>query len=225
MRCRCVRCRSLRRRMRRHASAIRGCRFRHSRAVRGLERIEREQVLQVREDQFLMLLLVVQAELDEIERFHRQRAAGEQRAHALVHVRAVAQHLVETRAREHPALRPRILLADAVVIRVEEETERGIEGPVRRVAALEHEGLEEPGGVREVPLHRARVRHGLQRAILRAQALRQALARLANRGETLCQLALGERRVVGFHPSPVGLRARFLTGLYARTVHAGSLAA
>ena len=75
----------------------------------------------------------------------------------------------ERRARQQSALRARVLGADAVVIRVEQHAKGGIERAIPGEVRLEHEGLEEPAGVRQVPLHRTRVGHRLDRAIFRRQ--------------------------------------------------------
>ena len=56
--------------------------------------------------------------------------------------------------------------ADRVVVRVEEHAERGMKGLALRIAPGENERLEEPRGVREMPLRRARLGHRLDRAIL-----------------------------------------------------------
>ena len=89
--------------------------------------------------------------------------------HALVDLGAVALHLGQRRPRHQAALRPRILLADALVVAVEEHPEAGVEGPEAGLEALEQEGLEEPGDVREMPLGRARVGHRLHLAVLGRQ--------------------------------------------------------
>jgi hypothetical protein len=134
------------------------------------ERIAREQVLEVGEDELLVLLFVLQSELEQVGR-HVVR--GEQLENGVIDVTPVREHVVEARAREHAALGARVLVAYGVVIGIEQY-------PVRRVEALvarplrEQEGFKEPGGVREVPLRRARVGHRLQRAILGRKSGRES---------------------------------------------------
>jgi hypothetical protein len=111
-----------------------------------------------------VLLLVVQAELHDLAH-GGVGPALEERQHPSVHVAAVGHHLGERRAREKPALGTRIRVAEALVVGVEERAELRLEGPVAR-SALEHQGLEEPAGVGQVPFHGARVGHGLERAVL-----------------------------------------------------------
>src|SRR5829696_4706674 len=60
-------------------------------------------------------------------------------------------------------------LADGVVVRVEEIAISRVEDPVLRHMRLQYEGLEEPGGMREMPLRRARIGHGLDGAVLGRQ--------------------------------------------------------
>src|SRR5688572_6889875 len=60
-------------------------------------------------------------------------------------------------------------LADGVVVRIEEVAVSRVEDPVLRHMRLQYEGLEEPGGMREMPLRRAGIRHGLDGAILGRQ--------------------------------------------------------
>src|SRR6267143_4978179 len=65
--------------------------------IRGLLRIAREQVLQVREDELLMLLLVMQAQLDQPSDWRRS-LCGEDGAHGRVDVIAIGEHLLEAGA-------------------------------------------------------------------------------------------------------------------------------
>ena len=146
--------------------------------VRGTQRVRAEGELQVRDDQLLVLLLVVQAEFD--AGANLVVAAREQRPHGLVHVRPVGVHLLHGRPRQRAALRPRERLADAVVVGVEERLEALGERPVPLPEGLEQEGLEEPGGVREVPLGRARVVHRLHAVVVHRQGTTQHFRLLTN---------------------------------------------
>ena len=120
-------------------------------------------MLGVGEHQLLVLLLVVEAELDDRgERLAAAVGACQQLEHLLVDVGAVGEHVVERRARQQPALRPRVLGPDLLVVRIEQDAELGMERPVVGPAGRDDEGFEEPAGVREVPLGRARVVHRLR---------------------------------------------------------------
>lgn len=62
-----------------------------------------------------------------------------------------------------------MLVADGVVIGIEEHPEGRLERPEIRFMALQDQGLEKPGGVPEVPLGRAGVGHRLDAAVFIAE--------------------------------------------------------
>ena len=111
-----------------------------------------------------------------------QRIMKEQRLHARVDLPAPGMHLGQGRARQQAPLRARMLRPHALVVAVEEHAERGIEGLEAGLEALEQEGLEEPGGMRQVPFGRAGLGHRLQLAILGRQRRGQRRAARAHRG-------------------------------------------
>ena len=115
-----------------------------------------------------MLLLVLQAELHQA-RGGMCRVVGDatdQPPHRVVHVGAVPVDLAHRRASHEPALRPAMAFAGLHVVRVEEVGVSRVGGAIRRVERREHEGLEEPARMREVPLGRAHVRHRADDVIL-----------------------------------------------------------
>jgi hypothetical protein len=152
------------------------------RAIGGPQGALAEGVLEIGEHQLLVLLLVVEAELHHPQQTGRVVGPALQPREQLpVDGRAEAHHLVEGRAREETAPGTGVLGTHRVVIGVEQEAVVGVEGAAPGPGPLEHEGLEEPGGVGQVPLHRARVGHGLERAVLRGERGAERLARGANR--------------------------------------------
>jgi len=153
--------------------------------------VDGQQVLHVGEQQFLVLLLVVQAEFDQAQRV---RAVGvfDEVGDARVHLLAPLPHGGEVGPREQAALRSREGLADALVVAVEEHAERGVERLEALLEAFEHEGLEEPRDVREVPFGRAGIGHGLGLAVLGRERRGQRAAAFAHR----CVVAR-EPRAVG----------------------------
>ena len=159
-----------------------GARARHvtRRPVRGPHRVLKERVLDVREQELLVLHLVVQSELDAVDDLGAARSF-ERGAHALVDRSPVVQDFGHRGAREHAAPVARMTVAHGVVIRVEEEREAGVIRRRLRKKGREHELLEKPGGVGEVPLHGARVRHGLNRHVLVRERLDEGLG-TASRG-------------------------------------------
>src|SRR5262249_22454336 len=115
--------------------------------VRGAERVLRERVLDVREDQLLVLLLMVEADLDDL-RDLGVPALPEltERARELrVDVRAIAIDLLDRGPGEEPSPGTAVAVAHGVVIRVEQVAIPRVirRDPQRR----EDERLEEPGGV------------------------------------------------------------------------------
>jgi hypothetical protein len=86
---------------------------------------------------------------------------------------AVAHHFLERRARQQPALGSRLAGAGSLVVGVEAIGEAFIQRAKARKMRLQHERLEEPGGMRQVPLGGAGVVHRLDDLIFRAQRLCQ----------------------------------------------------
>ena len=111
-----------------------------------------------------MLLLVVEAKLEPPTRITVERAVQECMRYPGIDRCAIRVDPVQARPREHAAPRSLDPRADRFVVAVEQERVRRIE----RLAA-QHERLEEPRGVREVPLRRARVRHRLDDVVLGRQ--------------------------------------------------------
>ena len=168
------------------AGAAAACRARRRRAgvIAGLQRVRSEGVLDVGEQQLLVLLFVVQAEGD--RRGDRgcdgpASAVFQQPADRLVDVAAIGVDLVERRAGEAAAARPIVLRPDTLVVRVEEKLEGRVERPVVGQVRLQHERLEEPGRVGEVPLGGAGVRHRLHPLVLGRKRRRQLEGARADR--------------------------------------------
>jgi hypothetical protein len=158
-------------------------------------------VLDVGEQQFLMLLFVLQAELDQrVDRWVVRR--GEQRRHALVDLRTIGLDLGQAGTRDEAALRPRMLLAHLVVVAVEQHPVVGVERLEAALVALEHEGFEKPRHVRQMPLGRADVGHrlhlrvGLGQRLGQEQRLRAHL-RIAAGQRAGLDLRTGQRMVHG----------------------------
>ena len=90
-----------------------------------------------------------------------------------------------------PRCGARMLVADGVVVGVEQHRTR-VEGRVAGSVRREHERLEEPRRVREVPLGRARVGHRLHDAVLGRQRRRE---RERLRADVARSVARAARRV------------------------------
>ena len=124
-------------------------RRRIERGIGRLKRILRQRGEDVGEEQFLMLLLVLDAESDQLERVRRKRGKrGHQR---LVDRAAPVTDFVEARPADHAAPRALVALALAFVIAVEEIGPTLVVEAVAGVMVAQDEGFEEPGRVGEVP--------------------------------------------------------------------------
>jgi len=117
-------------------------------------------VQDVGQQQFLVLLLVVAAQLDERQCFGG--GVGQQVGQRGVHMGAVGLDLGEAGAAQQPALRAGVAGAQAFVIGVEEPRPALVEDFVVGQVRHQPHGFEEPGRVRHVPLRRAGVGHGLE---------------------------------------------------------------
>jgi hypothetical protein len=148
-----------------------------------LQRVDREQVFQIGEHQLLVLLFVLQAQFDQRQGLVAA-GAGDQLGHARVHLGAPPMHAGQVGPGHQAALGARKGLAHAVVEAAKGRVKRRKAG----LEALQHKGLEKPGGVRQVPFHRAGIWHGLGLAVLGRQGGGDRLAALAD-----AQVAGGER--------------------------------
>lgn len=79
----------------------------------------------------------------------------------LVNVLAIAVDLIHRGPRQQAALRTRPTRADRLVVRVEQHAVLRVERAVVLQMRREDEGFKEPAGMRQVPLHRTGVGHGL----------------------------------------------------------------
>ena len=129
-------------------------------------RIQGQHVLDIREDQLLVLLFVVQPQHDYILRCRIEITGIEQPQHLFVDMGAVGQNFIKRRPGNQAPLRPRMHIPDRVVVGVEQVVIRVIQP--RHAVGFQDEALEEPGDVREVPLGGAHVGHRLHDGILLA---------------------------------------------------------
>ena len=165
-------------------------RRRHSpgRPDRGAQRILEKGRGQVHQHQFLMLMLVIEAERDQIRGQLVDRAEQ-----GRVHRRPPVPHLVERRPGDHPSLRARVPLAFALIIRVEEVGVALVIGLVASQMIAQHEGFEEPGGVGQMPFRRRGVGHWLERGIRVRERRGDGEAEATHRRVARCQIVAGFR--------------------------------
>src|SRR5215470_11586397 len=105
-----------------------------SSAVCRTERIRAEVVLEVGDEQLLVLLLVMQAQLDHRGDWTEVGSALEQGSDRLVDVRAIREDLGDGRPRQRPSRDSLELRTGAVVVRVEQHRVTLVQRPVRGVA-------------------------------------------------------------------------------------------
>ena len=99
----------------------------------GRSGLQDKQVLEIRQHQFLVLLLVMEAELDQASLRPGSRAArAKQVRDAFIDVMRGRRGSFERRARQQPTFRPPVPRTDRLVVGVEEIAEPLIERPVAR---------------------------------------------------------------------------------------------
>jgi hypothetical protein len=137
-----------------------------------VEGVGEESVLDVGGDEFLVLLLVVEAEDDAAGGFGVGGELGcgfEESGDRRVDVGAVGEDVGDGRAREAGAEGFGGHVAEGVVVGVEEPVEVWVEVLVGGDEFAEDEGLEEPGGVGEMPLGGAGLSAGLDHHVFRRE--------------------------------------------------------
>ena len=158
----------------------------------------REGVQDVGQHQFLMLLLVIEADFHQ-RRDRRERVlAGlvKEFHHGRVDMPAIGGDFVGAGAGQMAALVAGMPRSGADIIGIEQ---KGIVRMKRLVALAvfaEQELLEEPGGMGAVPFRRAGVRHRLDQLILRRQGGGAALGLVSDGKEGFHQI-LGEAAGIG----------------------------
>jgi len=158
-------------------------------AVRRLQRIAPQRVLDVGQQQFLVLLFVLQAQLQVLQCLFAEIAIGQARQHLLIDVPAIVAHLLQRGPRQQAAAWAGMGGAEALVVAVEQE----IPGRIPRLVAThagQHEAFEEPGGVGQVPFGRAGIVHALQHRVFSAERCGQLLAAPTHVGEVAGEFTL-----------------------------------
>ena len=146
---------------------LHGCLQISSGVVARFEWLSAESIQQIHQQQLLMLLFVMESQFGH----GMQLLAGtlEQLFQPDIDPSAPGHHLLNRGSGEQPPFRPGMPFTDSFVIGVELVTPAGITGGVSRQMRLQQKGLEEPGGVGQMPFRRAGVLHALQHQILRFQ--------------------------------------------------------
>ena len=158
----------------------------------------REGVQDVGQHQFLMLLLVIEADFDQRRERPQRVLAGlvEEFHHGGVDMPAVGGDLVGARTGQMAALVAGVARAGADIVGIEQIGVIGVKRLVARAVLAEQELLEEPGGMGAVPFRRARVRHRLDQLVLGRQRRGAALGLVSDRQIGFHQI-LGEAAGIG----------------------------
>ena len=157
----------------------------HAGPDRRREWVHREMMEDIGEEEFLMLLLMMTAERDEV--LHIRGQIGQSRQQRRIHSLAISEDLVERGTRQHPPTRPRVALPLGLVIAVEQERPAFVEQLIAGHMIAQHERLEEPGCVGEMPFGGRRIVHRLDRRIGIRKRCDKIGAERPNRGETRCE--------------------------------------
>jgi hypothetical protein len=147
--------------------------------IAGVERVGEESVLDVGGDEFLVLLLVFEAEddaLDGVAFYCFLQEAG----HAGVDVPAIGEDGFERGAREGCAEFLFGHVPEGVVVAVEEPAEVGMEGLIAGEELAENKGFEEPAGVGEVPFDGAGLGRRLDHHVFRREGSTEMLCGLTH---------------------------------------------
>ena len=151
-------------------------------AVNRAQRITRQGVLEVGEDELLMLLLVMQPQDERGPDLSELRLIGpiEKRFHPAVDGRAVVIDLGHRRPGEQAAPIARDTLAHGVVVRIKEIGILRIDWRFAGLFRRQDESLEEPRGMGQVPFDGAGVGHGLDDVVFRLQRRAEGLGGAAH---------------------------------------------
>ena len=158
----------------------------------------REGVQDVGQHQFLMLLLVVDADLDQRRDRRQGVLAGlvKEFHHRGVDMPAIGGDLVGAGPGEVAALVAGVARSGGDVVGIEQEGVVRVKGLVALAVLAEQELLEEPGRMGAVPFRGAGVRHRLDQLVFRGQRGGAALGLVADREEGFRQL-LGQAAGIG----------------------------
>ena len=142
--------------------------------------------LDVGDEQFLVLLFVVQADCEDRLHFIEQFVirAFQQFLNVRVDRLPEAIGFGDRRTRDQPAEVAPVHVARGIVVGVKKIGVLRNHRAVARHPNLQNEGLKKPAGVREMPFRRADVRHRLHDVIFRFERLTEAFGKIADLAKT-----------------------------------------
>ena len=133
--------------------------------------IDREYMLDVGQDEFLVLLLVAETDLDEEIEVLVAAFFGDQIEHRVVDVLAIGEDLVHRRACQQATVGTWVHSSDGVKIGIQDIVEVLVKPVVGLRVFLENEALPKPRNVRKMPFRRADVWHALHDVVLWLEVL------------------------------------------------------
>ncbi len=156
------------------ARSLAGARRLPFRVVNRIGRILREGVQDIGDQQFLVLLLVMQADFDNAEHMRgiRGRHVVDQPLDRRVDMGAISGYVLAVRPGDQSALRPRMARTGGDVVGIEQKRKALVENLVARIVRHQQKLLEKPGDVRAVPFRRTGVGHRLHDLVLGRQMRR-----------------------------------------------------
>ncbi len=185
------------------------------------QRVLREQVQDIGQQQFLMLLFMIAAEFDQFGDGRRQVFLHE-RGHRAVDMIPVRSDRLERRAGDHAPSWTRLTSADALIVGVEQEIELRIERAVAGEILFQNHSLEKPCRMREMPFCRARIGHRLHGRVGVGQWRAEASARFANRLIVRAEIGVSLHRTMGHRYTHAVLVLFVGRPVHAEASHMGS---
>ena len=98
-----------------------------------------------------------------------------QRQHLRIDCRTVSHHMSQRRPAQQAALGSRVACTYLLVVGVEEHAKAGVKRAMSKLVCRENKGFEKPAAMRQMPLGRAGIGHGLHAGIFSGQRCGQPL--------------------------------------------------
>ncbi len=169
------------------------------RPIGWLKRVLGERCQYVGQEQLLMLLFVIDAQLGELQR--NRRKSGQRLLKRIIDRNAPGANVIKAGSADHAAPRTGVTLTFALIIAVEEVGPALVMQAITRDMIAKDEGFEEPAGVRQVPLRGGGVGMGLDGRIRIRQRCGEIERQPPGRGQALAQF-LAMLVVRSGHTSP-----------------------
>ena len=132
-------------------------------AIHCTERILMQQVFHIRQDQFLVLLLVIQAQLNRLKSLWPIGwiTAVNEFLHVCIDVRAIGIHFCDRWAGDQATLRAGLPRPKGFIVGIEQVKKLRVIGRQFWPKLMQNHSFKKPAGVPQVPLGGACVSHGL----------------------------------------------------------------